>query len=90
MGETTDQIEAHIEMTRQQLHSNFRELAQKVKAATDWRRQVRDHPMTLIAVAFAGGVLLAAMVARTSWASGPPAWARHRRLSRQRQKAAAM
>jgi ElaB/YqjD/DUF883 family membrane-anchored ribosome-binding protein len=69
MGETTDQIEAHIEMTRQQLHSNFRELAQRVKAATDWRRQVRNHPMILIAASFAAGVLLAALVARTPWRS---------------------
>ena len=67
MGETTDQIEQHIEMTRQRLHSNFRELAQRVKAATDWRRQVRSHPLTLIAGSFAAGVLLAALVARTRW-----------------------
>jgi len=38
----------------------------------------------VLAVAFAGGVLLAAMVARTSWAGAPPAWARHARLSRRR------
>jgi len=64
MGETTDQIEHHIEMKRQELQSNFTELAQKVKTATDWRRQFRNHTLSALAAAFAGGVLLAAMVAR--------------------------
>jgi adenine/guanine phosphoribosyltransferase-like PRPP-binding protein len=84
MGETTDQIEHHIEMKRQELQSNFTELAQKAKAAMDWRRQFRKHTVTLIAAAFAAGVLLAAMLARTSWGGAPPAWARHARPSRQR------
>ena len=90
MGETTDQIEAHIEMTRQHLHANFRELAQRLKAATDWRRQVRNHPMTLIAASFAAGVLLAALLAGTTGAGTPPGWAWYRRLTPQRQRAAAM
>jgi hypothetical protein len=90
MGETTDQIEHHIEMKRQELQSNFTELAQRLKAATDWRQQFRNHTVSALAAAFAAGVLLAAMVRRTSWAGAPPAWARHARLSRQRQKAAAM
>jgi len=72
MGETTDQIAAHIEMKRQELQSNFIELAQRWKAATDWRQQFRTHAVSVLAVAFAGGVLLAAMVARTSWAGAPP------------------
>jgi len=59
MGETTDEIESHIERTRQDLESNLRELEQKVKSATDWRHQFRNHTQTMIAAAFAGGMLAA-------------------------------
>ena len=84
MGETTDQIAAHVEMKRQELQADFTELAQKWKAATDWRQQFRTHTRSVLAVAFAGGVLLAAMVVRTSRAGAPPACARHAQLSRRR------
>jgi hypothetical protein len=66
MGETTDQIEHHIEMKRRELRSNFTELAQKVKTATDWRQQFRNHTLSALAAAFAVGVLLSAMVGRSS------------------------
>lgn len=62
MGETTKQIENHIENTRQDLGSNLEELEQKVKSVTDWRRQFQDNPMTMIGVAFGGGILLATML----------------------------
>jgi hypothetical protein len=84
MGETTDQIEGHIQMKRQELQSNFTELAQRVRAATDWRQQFRNHTVSALAAAFAAGVLLAAIVGRNRTAGAAPAWARHARLSRQR------
>jgi hypothetical protein len=59
MGETTDQIAAHIENTRADLGANLQELEGKVKAATDWRQYFQKNPMTLIGVAFGGGVFLA-------------------------------
>jgi hypothetical protein len=62
MGETTDQIESYIESRRGDLGSNLQELEQKVKSATDWRQQFQKNPMTMVAVAFGGGVLLASMV----------------------------
>lgn len=62
MGETTNQIESHIENKRQDLGSNLQELEQKVKSVTDWRQQFQKNPMTLIGVAFGGGVLLASMI----------------------------
>ena len=37
MGETPEQIEAHIDQTRMRLGGNFRELQQQVDDALDWR-----------------------------------------------------
>ena len=62
MGQTTDQIEAHIRETRDDLGANLNELEQKVKSATDWKQQFRSHPMTMLGVAFGGGVVLASML----------------------------
>jgi len=62
VDETTDQIEAHIENTREELGANFQELDQKVKSATDWKRQFRDNPMTMLCAAFAGGIFLASLL----------------------------
>lgn len=62
MGQTADQIETHIERTRDNLGSNITELEQKVKSATDWKHYFRNNPMTMMGVAFGGGVLLAVML----------------------------
>jgi len=61
MGETTEQIAAQIESTRANLGANLHELEGKVKSATDWRQHFQKNPMTLIGVAFGGGVVLARM-----------------------------
>jgi hypothetical protein len=66
MGQTTDQIEAHIENTREELGSNLQELEHKVKSVTDWRQHFRANPMTMMGAAFGGGVLLAAMMGSSS------------------------
>ncbi len=67
MGQTTHQIEAHIESTRENLGSNLHELETKVRAVTDWKQQFRQRPMTMLGVAFGGGILLATMLGgRTS------------------------
>jgi hypothetical protein len=62
MGQTTHQIEAHIEDTREDLGSNLHELEQKVKSVTDWKQHFRTNPMTMLGVAFGGGILLATML----------------------------
>jgi hypothetical protein len=64
MGETTDQIESHIENKREDLQSNLRELEHKVKSATDWRQQFQNHTGTMVAAAFGGGMLVSTMVGR--------------------------
>jgi hypothetical protein len=61
MGETTRQIAAHIDNTREDLGSNLQELEQKVKSVTDWRQQFRNNPMMMVGLAFGGGVFLATM-----------------------------
>lgn len=62
MGERADQIEQQIHQTRNELSENFNELEEKVKNAFDWRTQFEERPITMMAVAFGGGVLLSALL----------------------------
>ena len=63
MGQTTNQIESHIERTRDDLGANLHELEQKVKEVADWRHHFRNHPMTLIgANSFTGSYPARAMM----------------------------
>jgi hypothetical protein len=81
MGETSYQIERHIRETRNDLGDNLSELENKVKTAMDWRAQFEERPMTMIALAFGGGVLLSALLpsprpsqrryADNCWAASP-------------------
>jgi hypothetical protein len=66
MGERPDQIERHIRSQRDELGDNFSELEQKVKSAFDWRSQFSERPGTMLGLAFAGGVVLAAILPSTS------------------------
>jgi hypothetical protein len=67
MDERPDQIERHIKSARTELGSNLQELEYKVKQAADWRTHFERNPMTLIGVAFGGGVLLASMLGAKNW-----------------------
>lgn len=62
MAQTTEQIETYIEQKRDDLGSNLHELETKVKSMTDWKHYFENNPMTMIGMAFGGGVLLAAML----------------------------
>ena len=62
MDPTVDQIEEHIECTREELRSNLEELGQKVKSAVDWREKFRSSPGTILAIAFGSGFILAKML----------------------------
>jgi hypothetical protein len=59
MGQTTEQIESHIDRKRRALRSNLDELEGRVKNVTDWRQYVRRNPTAMLAVAFTGGLLAA-------------------------------
>src|SRR6266404_6056728 len=62
MGETTEQIERQIREAREDLSENFSELEHKVKNAVDWRAQFDEHPGTMLAIAFGGGMLLSGLL----------------------------
>jgi hypothetical protein len=66
MGETAGQIENYIDHKRDDLGFNLKELEGKVKSVTDWRQQFQRNPMTAVAVAFGGGVVLASMLSGKS------------------------
>lgn len=62
MDEKPDQIEEHINRARGDLNENLNELQDKVKNAFDWRVQFEKRPMTMLGLAFGGGLLTAAMI----------------------------
>ena len=64
MGQTTEQIESHIEHKRADLKSNLQELETRVKSATDWRHYFERHTGTMIAAAFGGGIVLSILIGR--------------------------
>ena len=74
MGERSDQITRTIEQTRGELGANLSELEYKVRDVTDWRKQVQKSPLTMIGIAFGGGVLLSRVL------GGSPRGGRHYRL----------
>src|SRR5579871_6156975 len=77
MGQTTDQIEAHIEHTREDLGSNLYQLEQKVKSVTDWKYHVKTNPATMLTLAFGGGILLATMVGGSKKRRGERSFTNH-------------
>jgi hypothetical protein len=60
--ETSDQIERHIQETRNDLDDNFNELGDKVKKTVDWRAQFEERPGTMLGLAFGGGIILSALL----------------------------
>jgi hypothetical protein len=62
MGETSYQIERHINEQRDNLGDNLNELEEKLWDALDWREQMQTRPGTMIALAFGGGILLSAVL----------------------------
>ena len=81
MGETPDQIERHIYEKRNELGENIHELQQKVKTAVDWRAQFDRRPMTMIGLAFGGGLLLSML-----FRGGHRSHRSSRRSSRERER----
>jgi hypothetical protein len=58
MAQTVEQIEAHIDLAREDLGANLHELQRKVDAVTDWRQHFQTKPFTLLTAAFVGGAVL--------------------------------
>jgi len=85
MGERSDQITRQIEQTRGDLGANLHELEAKVKDVTDWRRQFQKNPLTMIGIAFGGGVLLSRALGGSSHPRRhryPDGWDRESKASR--------
>jgi hypothetical protein len=66
MGETSYQIERHINQQREHLGDNLDELEHKIRSAVDWRAQMQVRPMAMVALAFGGGMLLSALLPAAS------------------------
>lgn len=62
MSPTVDAIKGEIAGSRGDLRSNLDELGERLKSALDWRKRVRSNPGAAFAIAFGGGVILAAAV----------------------------
>ena len=59
-------LENYIDQKRDDLGSNLKELEGKVRGMTDWRQQYQKSPLTAVAIAFGGGIVLASMLAGKS------------------------
>ena len=66
MGQTTERIESEIREERDRLRTNLDELGDRVRSATDWRRQFRDNPALGLGLAFGAGLLLASLLRPTA------------------------
>ena len=61
MGQTTQQIEADIQETRDSLGSNLDELENRARSAADWKQRFRAKPVKYLGLALGGGLVLAAL-----------------------------
>jgi hypothetical protein len=69
MGERSDEmksdrIKRSIDLQRGDLGRDIQELERRVKTTMDWRAQFQKSPMTMIGIAFGGGVLLSTLIGR--------------------------
>jgi len=72
MGEKADRIEQHIQQQRHEFGDNVMELKQKVRRSFDWRAQVEERPLTMVGLAFGGGMVLSALLDGRRGSSMPP------------------
>jgi hypothetical protein len=66
MAEEPNQIKRHIDATRRELSQNVYELGNRAKQATDWHTYFDKSPLTMLALAFSGGVVLSGFVGRSA------------------------
>lgn len=64
--ETASQLERYIEDKRADLGSNLQELERKVRSVANWKRQFEKQPLTILGVAFGGGIFLATLLGKRS------------------------
>ena len=64
MSPTTQQLQRSLEEEKTTLADNLELLANKARALTDWREQVRAHPLAAIGAAAFAGLVLARLLER--------------------------
>ena len=62
MSVTTEQLQRTLEAEKTTLADNLALLADKARALTDWREQVRAHPLAAMGGAAGAGLLLALLL----------------------------
>lgn len=62
MVETPEAIRVEIDQRREAISRDVDAIEQRAKSLTDWRQHVEERPLTVLAVAFGGGVLLGTMM----------------------------
>ena len=65
MGEGSNQIARHIQQERSDCRDNMIELRQKMARSVNWRVQCGERPLTMLGIAFGGGVLVSALLGGT-------------------------
>ena len=65
MGQRAEQIEKEIEQERGALDRNLKELDNRVRDLTDWRRQFQKNPGPMLWAAFGVGFTLALVAGRS-------------------------
>jgi len=65
MGQRAEQIEKEIEQERGALDRNLKELDNRVRDLTDWRRQFQKNPGPMLWAAFGAGFALALVAGRS-------------------------
>jgi len=74
---TSDDIKRNIDAERVDLGRNIERLESKVRDTMDWRNQFQRNPMTMMGLAFGGGVLLSAIIGgRRSFRPAAGRWQR--------------
>jgi hypothetical protein len=62
MDETPEQLQRTIATKHEELNSNLTALDAKAKELIDWRAQFEARPLVVLGAAFAGGVIVAALL----------------------------
>jgi hypothetical protein len=62
MDESTEELQRIIAAKHEELDNNLSALDTKAKELTDWRAQFDQRPLVVLGAAFAGGVVVAALL----------------------------